>query len=86
MFQDDKFEFSDVVGMDPVFRGITNKVLLRAAGRGVSLDRVATGADKVVLFGEFDHQGVVVFSEEWLCVETSGEDGFEDESCLFLIR
>jgi hypothetical protein len=53
MFQDDKFEFSDVVGMDPVFRGIANKVLLRTACGRITFDRVSTGTNKVVLFGEF---------------------------------
>ena len=55
MLKDNKFEFGNVVWMNPVFCGVANKVLLGATSRGVALDGVAAGANKVVLFGEFDN-------------------------------
>ena len=53
MFQDDKFEFGDVVGMDPIFRGVTHEILLASTGGGVAFDGVPAGSYEVVLFGEF---------------------------------
>ena len=70
--------------MDPVFRGISDKVLLTSTGRGIAFDRASTGAHKIVLFGEFHYEGVIVFSVEWFGVETGCKDRFKNKSGLFL--
>jgi hypothetical protein len=80
MFEDYEFDFGDVVGVNPVFGCVADKVLLFTACGRVADDGVSAGTHKVVLFGEFDDEGIVVFAEEGLCIETGCENGFEDKA------
>ena len=70
--------------MDPVFSGITDKVLLTSSGGRVSFYRVPTGSYEIVLFGEFYNQCIVVFPVEWLRIEASCKDWFKNECGFFL--
>lgn len=51
MFENDQFEFGDVVGMDPVFGSVTHKVLLTSTGGGIAFDGITPGSYEVILFG-----------------------------------
>lgn len=72
--------------MNPVFRGLTDKVLLGAPGSSISLDRVALGPDQIIEFGKLDHKSIVVVLEKWFGVEACSEDGFEVPAGLFLVK
>jgi hypothetical protein len=85
MFEDYEFDFGDVVGVNPVFGGVADKVLLFTACGRVADDGVSAGAHKVILFGEFDDEGVVVFAEEGLSVETGCENGLEDKASFLVV-
>lgn len=72
--------------MNPVFRGLTDKVLLGAPRSGISLDRVALGPDQIIEFGKLDHKSIVVVLEKWFGVEARSKDGFEVPAGLFLVK
>jgi hypothetical protein len=59
-------------------------LLFSPRGR-VADDGVSAGAHKVVLFGEFDDEGIVVFAEEGLCIETGCENGLEDKAGFLVV-
>ena len=70
--------------MDPVFRGISNEILLAAAGSTVSLDRTSLGSHQVIQFGELHDEGVIIVLEEWFRLESGSKDGFQIPARLFL--
>lgn len=61
MFEDDELEWDNVVWVDPVFCGLTDKGALGSTCARVALDRVTTGAHEIKELGEFDDELVVVF-------------------------
>jgi hypothetical protein len=85
VLEDHEFDFGDVVRVNPVFGRVADKVLLFAAGSRVAHDGVPAGADKVVLFGEFDDKGIVIFAEEGLCIETGCKNGLEDKTGFLVV-
>lgn len=46
--QNDELQFCDIIPVNPVFRGLADKVLLRTAGGRVTLDGIALVADQIV--------------------------------------
>ncbi len=76
MFQYDEFQFGDVVGMDPVLCGVTDKILLRPTGGRVAFDGIAASTYEIVLTRKFYDQRIVVFFIEWFCIQASCEDRF----------
>lgn len=70
--------------MNPVFSCLTDKVLLRAAGCGISLDGISFSSNKVVQLGQLDDERIIVILEERLGIEPSSEDRLEMPLSLFL--
>lgn len=86
MLKDDEFQLDNVVGVDPIFGGLANEVLLLSTSGRVALDGVTAGTDDVVELRELDNVVVVVILEERLALEASGEDRLESPTGVFLQR
>ena len=84
MLQDNQFELGDIARVYPVFRCLTNKVLLVSSSRCVTLCGIPTGSDEIIQSRELHNKCIVVILEEWLRSETRGKDGFELPLGLFL--
>lgn len=63
--------------MDPILRCLPNESTLIASGRGIALDGMTAGPDKVMEPGEFDDDPIVV-----VLVERSFLEVILDESGL----
>jgi len=58
---------------------------LIASGRRITLDRMTTGSDEVIEFGEFDDDPVIVILVEGSFLEEPlDEGGFQGSVCSFL--
>lgn len=64
--ENDKFDFRNVVWVNPVFRGISNEITLSSTRSAITLHRVSSCSDYVVQFRELDNVRVIVVFEEWL--------------------
>jgi len=84
--ENDQFQFCDIIRVDPVFRGLADKVLLRPSGGGISLDWVSLGPDQIVKLGKFYNEGIIIIFEEGLSVKACGEDGSQVPAGLFLAK
>src|ERR1700744_2888557 len=85
MLEDEELQLGDVVLVDPIFCGLTDKVLLRAASGTVSLHRVTSCSNQVVEFGEVNYEGIVIVLEERFCFQAGCEGRTEDQMCLFVM-
>lgn len=84
VLEDDEFKLGDVVGVDPVLCGLSDKAGLGATGGGVALDGVASGSDEIVELGQLDDGGVVVFFVKGLGLESGVEGRSQVPAGLFL--
>lgn len=70
--------------MDPVFCGLSNKILLGATSSSIAFDGVALSPDQVVNLGKLDDESIVVIFEKRLGVEACSKNRFEVPMGLFL--
>lgn len=84
--ENDQFQLCDVVRVDPVFRGLADKILLRPSGCGITLDGISLGPDQIVELREFHNKRIVIILEERLSFEARGEDGPQVPAGLFLAK
>lgn len=82
--QDDQLQLGDVVRVYPVFRCLTNEILLRASRAAVALGRVSSGANQIIQFRKLDNERIVIILEKRLCVEARGENWPQHPASLFL--
>ncbi|KAH3674360.1 hypothetical protein WICPIJ_009577 [Wickerhamomyces pijperi] len=85
VLQDDQLQLGDVVWVDPVLGGLTNKVLLPPTSGRITLDWVTPGSDQVVVAGELHHDGVVVVFEERLGVQSDLEHRLQVETSELVV-
>ena len=84
--KNDQFQFCDVVRVDPVFRGLADKVLLSPSSGGITLDGVSLGPDQIVELGEFHDECIVIILEEWFGFKACCKDGSQVPVGLFLVQ
>jgi hypothetical protein len=85
MTHDGQLEGHNVLVVDPVLCGASNKGVLAATGRRVALDRVTASADEVKELGQLDDEVVVVDAVEGVRLEeVLVEGGFERPTGEFL--
>lgn len=70
--------------MNPVFRGLPDKILLRTTSSSISFNGVALGPDQIVKLRKLHYKSIVVILEKRFGVETCSEDRFEMPIGLFL--
>lgn len=72
--------------MDPIFRGLADKILLRSSSGGISLDWVSLGPNQIIKLGELHNKGIIIIFEKGLSVKACGEDGSQMPAGLFLAK
>ena len=71
--------------MDPVLGRLTDKSTLITSGTGITLNRMATGTNKVVELGKFNDERVpIIFVERAFLEILLYERGFKLKFSLFL--
>lgn len=84
--KNNQFQFCDIIRVDPVFRGLADKVLLRPSGGGITLDGVSLGPNQIIELGEFHDERIVIILEEWFGFEACRKDGSQVPAGLFLAK
>ena len=85
MAQNSQFEWHQVIGMHPIFGGLTDKCTLIPTSAGISLNRMSAGANKVIELGEFNNEGVPVILVEWPFLKILLDEGrLQRDAGLFL--
>jgi hypothetical protein len=55
-----QLEMNQIIGMDPIFRGLSNEGTLGTSSRRITLNWVATGSHKIIKAGELDYKSIPV--------------------------
>lgn len=84
MLEDDELQLGDIIRVNPVFGGLSDKAGLGATGGGIALDRVASGSNEIVELGQLDDGSIVVFLVEGLGLESGVECGPQMPAGLLL--
>lgn len=79
-----EFQFRDVIRVNPILCGLTDKILLTASRGAVAFDWVSSSPHEIVELGELDDKGIIIVAEKRLRFQSGSEDGFEAPRFLFL--
>jgi hypothetical protein len=55
-----QLEMNQIIGMDPIFRGLSNEGALGTSGRRITLNRVSTGSHEIIQAGKLDYEGIPI--------------------------
>lgn len=79
-----EFQFRDVIRVNPILCGLTDKVLLPASGGAVALNWVSSSPHEIVELRELDYKGIIIVAKKRLCFQSGSEDRLEAPRFLFL--
>lgn len=82
--QYNEFQFRDVIRVNPILCGLTDKILLTSSRGAVAFDWVPSSPHEIVKLGELDDEGIIIVAEKRLRFQSGGEDGLEAPQLLFL--
>lgn len=82
--QYNELQFRDVIRVNPILCGLTDKVLLTASCGAVAFYWVSSSPHKIVELGELDDKGIIVVAEKRLRFQSGSENGLEGPRFLFL--
>lgn len=82
--QYDELQFGDVIWVNPILGGLTDKVLLTTPRGAIAFYWVSSSPNEIVELGELDNKSIVVVTEKRLRFQSGSEDGLEAPGFLFL--
>jgi hypothetical protein len=55
-----QLEMNQIIGMDPIFRGLSNEGTLGTSGGRIALNWVSAGSHEIIQAGELDYESIPI--------------------------